>query len=73
MKLYKPKFWNFKNNLITIFLLPISFVVEGFNFLRKRLNYINTICVEIYTLVEPKTQTSIHYKELTKRKKNSDS
>ena len=76
MKLYKPKFWNFKNNLITIFLLPISYVVEGFNFLRKRLNYINTfripiICVgNIYIGGTGKTPTSILLaKELTKKGK----
>tara|TARA_B100000575_G_C23099388_1_gene634216 strand:- start:642 stop:1574 length:933 start_codon:yes stop_codon:yes gene_type:complete len=76
MKLYKPKFWNFKNNLITVFLLPISFIVEGFNYLKKKLSYINTfripiICVgNIYVGGTGKTPTSILLaNELTKKGK----
>ena len=76
MKLYKPKFWNLKNNLITIFLLPISYIVNSFNYFKKKLNYINTfripiICVgNIYVGGTGKTPISVLLaKELTKKGK----
>ena len=76
MKLYKPKFWSVKNNLITIFLLPISYTVNSFNYFKKKLSYINTfripiICVgNIYIGGTGKTPISVLLaRELTKKGK----
>ena len=35
MKIFKPKFWNKKNNLISIFLLPISYFLQLLVILKK--------------------------------------
>ena len=37
MKIYKPFFWNKPNNLIALILLPISFLVLSFIFLKKKI------------------------------------
>ena len=38
MKLIKPKFWDDKNNLIAILLLPLSFISLIFIFFKNKLS-----------------------------------
>ena len=36
MKLLKPKFWKKKNNIISIILVPFSFILECIVFIKKK-------------------------------------
>lgn len=73
MKLDKPKFWDYKYNFLTIILLPISYLVLVFIFLKKKLKKeikfkIPVICIgNIYIGGTGKTPTSVFLaKELNK-------
>lgn len=77
MKISKPKFWNKRNNLISFFLLPISFIYQILFYLKKRLTLelsfkIPVICLgNIYLGGTGKTPLSILIAEelILKKKK----
>jgi len=74
MNVLKPKFWNKKNNLISLLLFPISFLVQILFLIKKRITRQNTfkipiICIgNIYVGGTGKTPLSIMVsKELSKK------
>ena len=77
MKILKPNFWNKKNNLISYFLLPISFIYQILFFLKKKITFelsfkIPVICLgNIYIGGTGKTPLSILIAEelILKKKK----
>ena len=78
MKIDKPKFWDYKYNFLTIILLPISYLVLVFIFLKKKLKKeikfkIPVICIgNIYIGGTGKTPTSIFLaKELNRQGKKT--
>ncbi len=75
MRLYKPKFWE-KRNYLSILLIPLSFIIQFYIFLKKKftkiVNFnITVICVgNIYVGGTGKTPLSIYLaKELKKKGK----
>ena len=77
MRLNKPKFWNTKNNFISILLFPLSLIVLLFIYVKRKITKsikfnIPIICVgNIYIGGTGKTPTSIFLaKELLRLGKN---
>ena len=77
MKILKPKFWEKNNNLISLFLLPVSFFLQFLIIIKKKLTpehsfKIPVICIgNIYLGGTGKTPLSILIaKELKKHNKN---
>ena len=75
MSLKKPKFWDYKNpNIFAYLLLPISLLVQIFNFLRLKKNSpkkfkVKTICVgNFYLGGTGKTSLSIKIKQILDKK-----
>ena len=73
MKVFKPKFWNKKNNLISFFLLPFSFFLQLLiilknNITKKEKFSIPIICVgNIYLGGTGKTPLSVKIAEILKK------
>ncbi len=72
MKIFKPKFWN-DNNMISVLLLPFTFITTIVNFIKKNQKkyktVIPTICVgNIYLGGTGKTQLVIKLNEILKTK-----
>ena len=76
MKIFKPKFWNVKNSLLSLMLLPISYLIEIIIFLKKNFQKeikfnLKIICIgNIYIGGTGKTPLAVLIgKELLKEKK----
>ena len=75
MKIFKPRFWNKKNNLISYALLPFSFLLQIFLIIKKKISKnkkcsIPIICVgNIYLGGTGKTPLSIEIIEILKKLK----
>ena len=74
MNLKKPKFWDYKKpNIYSFLLWPISILIKGINFLKKKSKKINlkikTICVgNIYLGGTGKTSLSIKINSILNKK-----
>ena len=78
MNILKPKFWNKKNNLLSLLLYPVSFFIQILFLIKKRFTYRNSfkipvICIgNIYVGGTGKTPLCIMIsKELSKKGINS--
>ena len=75
MKIFKPKFWNKKNSLFSLFLFPISIlfqflIILNKIFIKKQKFSIPVICIgNIYLGGTGKTPLCIEVAELFKKKK----
>jgi tetraacyldisaccharide 4'-kinase len=77
MKIYKPKFWDKKNSILSIILMPITVIIIFITYLKRKITYtssfrIPVICIgNIYIGGTGKTPLSILIaKELSSKSKN---
>ena len=77
MKIYKPKFWDKKNSILSIILMPIAAIIIFITYLKKKITYsssfgIPVICIgNIYIGGTGKTPLSIFIaKKLLSKSKN---